>query len=93
MQHVGHLIKEANMGHGFQWKSVLNYDAEYRKMLSEAGFAYSADSNFMMPQHLIDKPAHGPCLPKPQNSVQHPRQSLAPEVENASAVSLMPPIL
>ena len=36
------------------------------------------DSSFMMPLHLRDKPAHGPCLPKPQSSVQHPQTKFGP---------------
>lgn len=56
MQYVGYLIKTANMGQRFQWKSVLKYDAEYRKTQAEAGFPFGADSSYMMQLFLREQP-------------------------------------
>ena len=57
LQYVGYLVKIANMGQRFQWKSVIKYDAEYRKAQAESGFPFGADSSFMMQLFLRDRPA------------------------------------
>ena len=55
LRYVAYLIKIANFGQKFQWKSVLNYDREYRKSQAEMGFPWGADNSYMMQQHLTAK--------------------------------------
>ena len=71
LQYVGYLIKVANMEQRFQWKSVLEYHAEYRKTQWEAGFADEAASSFIIQLHIRDEPVHNPSLPKLHGNVQH----------------------
>ena len=48
LQYAGYLIKIANMGQPFQWRSVFQYDTEYRKAQADAGFDFGADSSYLM---------------------------------------------
>ena len=78
LQYVGYLVKIANMGQRFQWKSVIKYDAEYRKAQAEAGFPFGADSSFMMQLFLHDRPA-ADAKPSPQpNSSSRPQTLFDP---------------
>ena len=81
LQYVGYLIKIANMGQRFQWKSVLKYDAEYRKTQAEAGFPYGADSSFMMQLFLRDRLPQDQNIPRPSavSSTQHPQTKFDPQ--------------
>ena len=54
MEHVGYLIKVASMGQVFTWKSVLNFDQQYRKSQASSSFPWGADSPFLM--QLLLKP-------------------------------------
>jgi hypothetical protein len=78
MQYVGYLVKVANMGQRFQWKSVVQYDSEYRKAQAESGFNFGADSSYMMQLHLRDHgtPAHAPPSRATQSS--HPQTRFDP---------------
>ena len=75
LQYVGYLVKIANMGQRFQWKSVIKYDAEYRKAQAEAGFPFGADSSFMMQLFLRDRPA-ADAKPSPQSNSSSRPQTL-----------------
>ena len=61
LNYVGYLIKTANMGQRFNWKSMLKYDAEYRKAQATAGFPWGADNAYMMQLFLREdgKPSYG----------------------------------
>ncbi len=48
LEYAGYLIKIANMGQRFMWRSVLKYDAEYRKSQASSNFPWGADSSYMM---------------------------------------------
>ena len=48
LQYAGYLIKIANIGQRFQWRSVLQYDTEYCKAQADAGFDFGADSSYLM---------------------------------------------
>jgi len=78
LQYVGYLVKIANMGQRFQWKSVIKYDYEYRKAQADAGFAFGADSSFMMQLFLRDKMASDHSSHKPANATTHPQQKFDP---------------
>lgn len=64
MQQVGYLIKFAQFAQTFRWKSLLNYDYEYRRAQSEAGFPWGSDSPYLMQLHLVptsvnvEQPSH-----------------------------------
>ena len=77
LNYVGYLIKIANIGQRFQWKSVLKYDEEYRKAQAESGFRFGADNSYMMQLFLRDGPALGKPLVssggKPFSSHPHTR--------------------
>ena len=75
LQYVGYLVKIANMGQRFQWKSVIKYDAEYPKAQAEAGFPFGADSSFMMQLFLHDRPA-ADAKPSPQSNSSSRPQTL-----------------
>ena len=55
MQYVGHLVKIANMGQRFHWKSVVKYGYEYRKAQAESNFVWGADNVFMMQVSLRER--------------------------------------
>ena len=55
MQYVGYLVKIANMGQRFHWKSVVKYDNEYRKAQAESNFVWGADNAFMMQVFLRER--------------------------------------
>ena len=57
LQYAGYLIKIANMGQRFLWKSVMKYDSEYRKAQALSNFAWGADNSFMMQIFLRDDPS------------------------------------
>ena len=52
LQYVSYLIKVASMGQGLLWKSVIQYDTEYRKSQAAIGFPFGTDSTFMMQLYL-----------------------------------------
>jgi len=81
LQYVGYLIKLANMGQRFQWKSVLKYDAEYRKAQAETGFPYGSDSSYMMQLFLRDRlpqEHYSATKPSPNSGAQHPQMRYDP---------------
>lgn len=51
LQYTGYVTKIASMAQVFQWPAILKYDAEYRKQQGGMGFAWGADSPFLM--HLF----------------------------------------
>ena len=55
LEHIGYLIKTASMSQVFAWKSLLNFDLEYRKAQAMNSFPLGADSPFLM--QLLLKPA------------------------------------
>ena len=67
MEYVGYLIKIANMGQRFHWRSVIKYDTEYRKAQASANFKWGADNAYMMQLFLREhvKP------PQRQDGFQH----------------------
>ena len=52
LQYASYLIKVASMGQRFLWKSVIQYDTEYRKSQAAIGFPFGADSTYMMQLYL-----------------------------------------
>ena len=79
LQYVGYLIKVASMGQRFLWKSVIQYDTEYRKSQASLGFPFGADSTYMMQLYLRENAATN----KPQASHvskpnQHPQTKYDP---------------
>ena len=80
LKYVGYLIKIANMGQRFQWKSVLKYDSEYRKTQAESGFVDGADSSFMMQLFLWDRLPQDQNMARPSTSsnTQHPQTKFDP---------------
>ena len=62
---AGYLIKIANMGQRFQWRSVLQYDTEYRKAQADDGFGFGADSSYLMQVFLCEG-----LTPKPHAAVR-----------------------
>ena len=78
LQYVGYLVKIANMGQRFQWKSVIKYDSEYRKAQAEAGFPFRADSSVMMQLFLRDRPAVEAKPSHQPNSTPHPQTKFDP---------------
>ena len=76
LQYAGYLIKIANMGQRFQWRSVLQYDTEYRKAQADAGFDFGADSSYLMQVVLRDG-----LTPKPHPAAKdsvHPQTKYDP---------------
>ena len=79
LQYAGYLVKIANMGQRFQWKSVTKCEAEYHKAQAEAGFPFGADSNFMMQLFLRDWPAVEAKPHSQPNSAPHRQTKFDPD--------------
>ena len=76
LQYAGYLIKIANMGQRFQWRTVLQYDTEYRKAQADAGFDFGAASTYLMQVFL-----HDGLTPKPHATAKdrvHPQTKYDP---------------
>ena len=89
LQYAGYLIKIANMGQRFQWRSVLQYDTEYRKAQADAGFDFGADSSYLMQVFLRDG-----LTPKPHSAAKdsvHPKQSMTLLVAGQFVGNSIPP--
>jgi hypothetical protein len=81
MDYLGYVVKVANMGQRFQWKSVLNYDREYRRVQAESGFPFGADNSYMMQLFLRDRDqatAYGHAPAKPALGSTHPQTKYDP---------------
>ena len=77
------------MGQRFQWRSVLQYDTEYRKAQADAGFDFGADSSYLMQVFLRDG-----LTPKPHSAAKdsvHPKQSMTLLVAGQFVGNSIPP--
>ena len=51
LEYVGYVTKIACMAQTYPWQAILRYDAEYRRHQAALGFAWGAESPFLM--HLL----------------------------------------
>ena len=79
LQYVGYLIMVASMGQRFLWKSVIQYDTEYRKSQASLGFRFGADSTYMMQLYLRENAAtNKPQASQVSKPSQHPQTKYDP---------------
>lgn len=58
VNHVEYLAKIGSFAQGFAWNSVLNYDAEFRRIRAEKSRPWNTDDTFLMQLHLRSRQQH-----------------------------------